>query len=136
MTKNAEKLEHQFSHVATEESIDSEQLIDVISDALLDKLAKDITILNVQELTTLTDYFIVCHAQSDVQIKAIARNVLDETEEKLDETVWNKEGMESLRWVILDYVNVVVHIFLEEKREFYGIERMWSDAKITKVEDE
>ena len=92
--------------------------------------------LNVQKLTTLTDYFIVCHAQSDVQIKAIAQNVMDETEEQLDEQVWNKEGLDTLRWVILDYVNVVVHIFMEDKREFYGLENMWSDAEITKVEDE
>mgnify|MGYP000076637400 CR=1 FL=1 len=136
MDNKAEKLTHQFTDVDTDESIDSEALIDVITEALLDKLAQDVTILNVQKLTTLTDYFIVCHAQSDVQIKAIARNVLDETEEQLGEKVWNKEGMDTLRWVILDYVNVVVHIFLKDKREFYGIERMWSDAEITKVDDE
>lgn len=136
MNNKAEKLEHQFTDLSTEESIDSQQLLDVISAALLDKLAKDITVLNVQGLTTLTDYFVVCHAQSDVQIKAIAHNVMDETEEQLGEKVWNKEGMDTLRWVILDYVNVVVHIFREDKREFYGIERMWSDAEVTKIKDE
>jgi len=110
-------------------------LIDTITEALLEKKAKDIVVLDVQGLTALTDFFIVCHGTSDTQVKALADNILDHTSKKLDEKAWNKEGLDGRRWVILDYVNVVVHIFNEEKREFYGIERMWNDAKRTDIKD-
>jgi ribosome-associated protein len=110
-------------------------LIDTITEALLEKKAKDIVLLDVQGLTSLTDYFIVCHGTSDTQVKALADNILDHTSKKLDEKAWNKEGLDGRRWVILDYVNVVVHIFNEEKREFYGIERMWNDAVRTDIQD-
>lgn len=110
-------------------------LIDTITEALLEKKAKDIVLLDVQGLTSLTDYFIVCHGTSDTQVKALADNILDHTSKKLDEKAWNKEGLDGRRWVILDYVNVVVHIFNEEKREFYGIERMWNDAIRTDIKD-
>ncbi|MDZ7683019.1 MAG: ribosome silencing factor [Fodinibius sp.] len=98
--------------------------------------AKDITVLDVHELTTLADKFVICHAQTDVQIKALADNVAKETKEQLDEKPWKEEGRETRRWVILDYVNVVVHIFKEELREYYALERMWNDASIKKIEDE
>jgi len=135
MINNAQKAERKFTTVNSSKTADSQKLIDVISEALLEKLAEDVTILDVRKLTTLTDYFIVCHASSDVQIKAIADNVEDCTREELGEKVWKKEGLETRRWVILDYVNVVVHIFHKEQREYYGIERMWNDAEVTKVED-
>jgi ribosome-associated protein len=89
----------------------------------------------VRGLTTLTDYFIVCHGTSDTQIGALASSVSQKTKKELGEAEWKKEGLEARRWIILDYVNVVVHIFSQEKREFYGIERMWNDAEITKIED-
>lgn len=135
MPKNAQKVQRKFTSVSEAKTADSEKLIDCIKDALLEKQAKDVTLLDVRKLTTLTDYFIVCHADSDVQVKAIADNVMNSTREDLGERAWKKEGFETRRWVVLDYVNVVVHIFLRDQREFYGIERMWNDAKITKIED-
>src|SRR5699024_9267135 len=93
------------------------------------------TVLDVHELTTLTDKFVVCHATTDVQIKAIANNVTQTTNEQLNEKPWKEEGLESRRWVILDYVNVVVHIFKKELREYYALERMWNDAVVTRIED-
>jgi ribosome-associated protein len=71
-----------------------------------------------------------------VQIKAIADNVNKETKEQLNEKAWKEEGLESRRWVILDYVNVVVHIFKKELREYYALERMWNDADVQKIEDD
>jgi ribosome-associated protein len=125
----------QFTSPSGNKTIDSAELIDTITEALLEKKAKDITVLDVRGLTTLTDYFIVCHGTSDTQIGAMANSVSQKTKETLGEREWRKEGLEARRWIILDYVNVVVHIFSEEKREFYGIERMWSDAEITNIED-
>ncbi len=125
----------QFTTQSGNKTADSATLINTITDALLEKKAKDIVVLDVRGLTTLTDYFIVCHGTSDTQIGALANSVSVKTKEELGEAEWKKEGLEARRWIILDYVNVVVHIFSKEKREFYGIERMWNDAEISKIED-
>lgn len=136
MTNSSSHANQQFSSVNDTKTADSAKLIEVITEALLDRKAEDITVLDVSELTTLADNFVICHAQTDVQIKAIADNVNKETKEKLDEKAWKEEGREARRWVILDYVNVVVHIFKEELREYYSLERMWNDAPTQKIEDE
>ena len=125
----------QFTTKSGKKTADSAILINTITEALLDKKAKDIAVLDVRGLTTLTDYFIVCHGTSDTQIGALASSVSVKTKEVLGEAEWKKEGLDTRRWIILDYVNVVVHIFNKEKREYYGIERMWNDAEITKIED-
>ncbi|MFO7845322.1 MAG: ribosome silencing factor [Balneolaceae bacterium] len=128
-------VQDQFTSTSQNKTSDSSALIDTINNALLEKKAKDIVVLDVRELTTLTDYFIVCNGTSETQIRALANSVTEKTKEDLGEAVWKKEGLEARRWIILDYVNVVVHIFSKEKREYYGIERMWNDAKITQIED-
>lgn len=125
----------QFSDAFSEQTLSTEDLKTVIIEALLEKKAKDIVILDVHELTTLTDLFIVCHGTSETQIRALAGNVVDEVKKNLAEQVWQKEGMESRKWIILDYVNIVVHIFSKEKRDYYGIEKMWNDAVITEIEE-
>ncbi|WP_138431716.1 ribosome silencing factor [Fodinibius saliphilus] len=136
MTNSSQKADQQFSTVDDSKTADADKLIDVITEALLDKQAEDIVVLDVNGLTTLADKFVICHAQTDVQIKAIADNVNVETKEQLGEGAWKEEGRETRRWVILDYVNVVVHIFKKELREYYALERMWNDASIRKIEDE
>lgn len=135
MPQTSKKADQQFSSSNESKVTDTRKLIDVIAEGLLDKQAEDITVLDVHELTTLTDTFIVCHASTDVQIKAIANSVIKTTKEQLGEKPWQQEGLASRRWVILDYVNVVVHIFKEDLREHYALERIWNDATITKIED-
>ncbi|HEX6981386.1 MAG TPA: ribosome silencing factor [Balneolaceae bacterium] len=135
MTQTSPHADQQFTSTNNAKTADSDRLIEVIAEALLEKQAEDITVLDVHELTTLADKFVVCHAASDVQIKAIANNVYKETSEKLNEKPWKEEGRDSRRWVILDYVNVVVHIFKKELREYYALERMWNDAPVRKIED-
>lgn len=110
-------------------------LLDIIKEGLLEKKGKDIVFLDVRELTTLTDFFVVCHGTSETQIRALANSVTQKVKDELQENVWQKEGLDARRWVILDYVDVVVHIFSEEKRQFYGIERMWNDAIKTEIKD-
>lgn len=135
MTKTTKKQKSQFTTISTDKTADIDKLISAISDGLLEKKAKNIVLLDVRELTTLTDYFIVCHGTSDTQIRALANSVTEKVKEELGEKVWKQEGIDARRWIILDYVNVVVHIFNEEKRDFYGIERMWNDAVITEIAD-
>jgi ribosome-associated protein len=136
MTKSTEIAQSKFSTDAPGKTSDSELLINVITEGLLEKKARDIKLLDVRELTTLTDYFLVCHGTSETQIRALANSALEKVKEKIGENVWKQEGMDARRWIILDYVNVVVHIFSEEKRNFYGIERMWNDAVISEISDE
>lgn len=136
MTNTSSQTNQQFSSSNNQKTVDSDKLIEVIGEALLDRKAEDITVLDVHELTTLADKFVICHANTDVQIKAIADNVNKETKEQLNEKAWKEEGRESRRWVILDYVNVVVHIFKKELREYYALERMWNDAPVRKIEDQ
>lgn len=101
----------------------------------LEKKALDIQILDLRKLTTITDYFVICHGESTTQVRAIC----DHIQEKLEDEgikVWHREGYENASWVLLDYVDVVTHIFLTETREFYSLERLWGDAPVKKVQDE
>lgn len=125
----------EFVNIAPNDKPSADQLIEAIGEALLSKKAENILRLDVRNLTTLTDYFIVCHATSDSQVKALADIVIEDVKNTFEERVWRKEGHTTNRWIVLDYVNVVVHIFLRDLREYYGIERMWSDAEISEIKD-
>lgn len=135
MTQIKQPSKKQFQHAYSDDKLNTKKIVEVITEALLSKKGKDVAIMDVSELTTLTDFFVVCHGTSDVQVKALADAVEDEVKKKTGEKAWKKEGLQSRAWVILDYVNIVVHVMSKEKREYYGIERMWNDAKITHLED-
>ncbi|HEY5535793.1 MAG TPA: ribosome silencing factor [Ignavibacteria bacterium] len=115
--------------------MDSKELTDLIAKYIINKKGGNIRILDLRELTPVTDFFVVCTASSEPQVKAIADYISDETK-KIQERPWHSEGYQNLSWVLLDYVNVVVHIFLPEARKFYNLEGLWGDAKITEVKDE
>lgn len=134
-TSEKTKENQQFNSVNSSEVADAEKLVDVIGEELLDNKAEDITVLDLHELTTMTDRFIVCHAATEVQVKAIANKVIQATRETLNEKPWKEEGLRTNRWVILDYVNVVVHIFKRDLREHYALEQIWGDADISKISD-
>lgn len=126
----------QFTNAYSEEKLTPSAILEVITESLLSKKANDITVLDVSELTTLAEYFVVCHGNSDVQVKALADAVEEDVFNKCSEKAWRKEGGIGRSWMILDFVNIVVHVMSEEKRNFYGIERLWNDAKITHIKDE
>ena len=113
---------------------DSQQIASQIADLMLDKKAIDIQILDVRGLTTLTDFFVICTSESQPQSRAICNHLEDEML-KEDIKPWHKEGIEKLDWVLVDFVNIVAQIFSRESREYYDFERLWGDAKITKVKD-
>lgn len=124
-----------FKTDSPKKSTDLTSLTEAIVEGLLEKKAKEIRVLDVRGLTTLTDVFVVCHGNSETQIRALANSVIENVKDTLSEAVWKQEGLDARRWIILDYVNVVVHIFNQEKREYYGIERMWNDAVVTEIKD-
>ena len=106
-----------------------------IAQTLYLKKAEDILILDIRELSGIADFFIICSGTSDRHVKAIADAVLDELTEKKIKP-WHKEGYENLQWILLDYVDVVVHVFQNETREFYSLERLWGDAEVIPVTSE
>ena len=93
------------------------------------KKAEDILALDVSKVTSLSKYFIICSASNTIQVKSITDNIRD----NVDENAWRVEGYEHLNWVIIDYVDIVVHIFFDEIRKYYNLERIWFDAKKVNV---
>tara|TARA_Y100000996_G_C22104528_1_gene471260 strand:- start:13 stop:384 length:372 start_codon:yes stop_codon:yes gene_type:complete len=105
-----------------------------ITDLMVDKKAIDVTLIDVRKITPLTDYFILCTSESDPQTRAIFNHIKDTLLEK-DIKPWKTEGYEYLQWVVMDYINFVVHIFNKDNRDYYDFERLWGDAKITKIKN-
>ncbi len=114
-----------------------EPLVKCIVDAILDKKGKEVTSLEIGILpNAVCDYFIICHADSTTQVHAIADNIEVKVQENLNEKVWKSAGYDNSIWVVLDYVNVVVHVFQTEWRTFYKIEELWADAQTKYYTDE
>ncbi|MBL4677171.1 MAG: ribosome silencing factor [Mucilaginibacter sp.] len=96
-----------------------------------EKKGNDLVRLDLRNInSSVADYFVVCHADSATQVKAIANSVEDEIYKALQIEPWRKEGLEYGEWILLDYVDVVIHVFRTDKREFYGVEDLWGDAEI------
>lgn len=115
--------------------MDSLKFAKQIAQLILNKKGYDIKILDIRKISTISDFFVICSAEVDKQVKAIA----DEVEEKLNLKgikCFNREGYETLNWVILDYFDVIVHIFRTEARNYYNLEKLWGDAPVIPVEDE
>ena len=115
--------------------MEAKELVYFIADLILQKKGTDIKIINLEGKTSVTDYFIVCSASSTMQVKAIADNILQETK-KAGESAWRDEGYGGLTWILIDYVDIVVHVFMEETRKFYNLEGLWGDAEITDVPED
>ncbi|MCY3594095.1 MAG: ribosome silencing factor [Rhodothermaceae bacterium] len=103
--------------------------------AIREKKASDVVIMDMHKASGIADYFILCSGTSDIQVKAIAEAVEKRLKSECHEVPWHIEGTEHRQWVLLDYVDLVVHIFTPERREFYDLERLWSDAPIEKVDE-
>jgi ribosome-associated protein len=100
----------------------------------LDKRASEVVILDLRESTSVTDFFVLCSGSAGIHVKAIAENIRDGLAAE-GQKPWHIEGLAYGSWVLLDYVDFVVHIFLKEKREFYDLERLWGDAPVERMED-
>jgi ribosome-associated protein len=105
------------------------KLIKTIINAIQEKKGENIISLDLRKVNeAVADFFIICEASNQPQVRAIADFVEHEMQEKCDEYPYRHEGMKNLQWVLIDYVNVVVHVMLAETRKFYKLEEMWSDA--------
>jgi ribosome-associated protein len=114
--------------------VEAKELAQIAAELTLTKKAQDVLVLDLSGLSDVTNYFVVCSGESDTQVKAIADAVLDGARER-GAKVWRKEGFENLQWVLLDFVDVVVHVFQPKIRAYYDIERLWGDAPMTRVTD-
>ncbi len=113
--------------------ISSELLAEIIANAALEKKGEDIKIFDLAGLTDMTDQFVIVTGNGNLHVKAIVDKIQDDTL-KVSKP-WHVEGYQGLKWVLLDYVDVVVHVFDRVTREYYDIERLWADAKISSVSD-
>jgi ribosome-associated protein len=100
----------------------------------LSKKAFNVVILDLRKLTSMTDYFVLCSADSDTQVKAVADAIRDGMED-MGEKPWHREGYSDAHWILLDFVNVVIHVFHKETRTFYNLEKLWGDAVFEHIED-
>ena len=114
-----------------------QKLIDNIDSAIQDKKGHNIVSLDLTELEgTICDAFVICNADSTTQVDAIADGIVEELEEKLGEKPRRVEGKTNAAWIAIDYVDVMVHIFLTPLREYYRLEQLWADAPATRYESE
>ena len=118
-------------------NVDKQALIDQIVSSIQDVKGEDIMIFDLSEIeNSVAETFIICSGNSNTQVNAISGSVEKKVRNELGERPWHVEGTENAMWVLVDYVSVVVHIFQKQVREYYDIEELWGDAKITKIENE
>ncbi|NEM96863.1 ribosome silencing factor [Pontibacter burrus] len=113
----------------------SDILAELVVKGMQEKKASDIVVMNLKSLkNAVSDYFIIASANSDTQLEAIANAIEEEVFKATKQNPWQTEGRTNREWVLLDYVDVVAHVFLRDKREFYALEELWGDAHIKHVE--
>ena len=115
----------------------SAKILKTIIHAIQDKKGENITSLDLRKIPeAVADFFIICEAPSTMQVKAIADHVREEVRDNCDEIPYHFEGYQALQWILIDYVNVVVHVMHPESRKFYRLEEMWNDAQLEEHNDQ
>lgn len=114
----------------------SEELSNLVVKGMEDRKAEEIVLMDLRDVKgAVTDFFVLCSGNSDTQIESIAESIEKEVNESTSENPWRKEGFTNKEWILIDYVNVVAHIFKKDKRQFYGLEDLWGDAKVIHIEN-
>jgi len=117
-------------------SVNLDLLITEVIKGIEDVKGENITILDLREIeNTVCDYFIICDGNSNTQVNAISGAIQKKVSKTLKDKPWHVEGEKNAEWVLIDYVNIVVHVFQKETRDFYNIEGLWGDAKITNIKN-
>ena len=117
-------------------NINNDDLLTNIIKGIEEVKGNDIDILDLREIdNSACDYFIICNGNSNTQVSAIVNSIQKTVSKELKDKPWHVEGMENAEWVLMDYVNIVVHVFQKQIREYYNIESLWGDAKITTIQN-
>lgn len=113
----------------------ADELIALILHGIEEVKGVDINLLDLREIeNTVCDYFVICNGTSNTHVNAIVSSIQKTVSKAIQDKPWHVEGSENAEWILMDYVNVVVHVFQKHIREFYDIEGLWGDAKVTMVE--
>jgi ribosome-associated protein len=113
------------------------KLRELVIEGMLEKKANDIVVLDLTKVKgAVADFFIICSANSETQVDAIADSIEKEVYKIKKEWPWRTEGKQNKEWILIDYVDVVAHIFKKERRDFFALEELWGDAKITQIKNE
>ena len=114
--------------------VGSKELCDAIVEGMQENKAKDIVVLDLRKISyAVCDYFVICSGESSTQVDGISSSVTRHTRKELKEKPWHIEGKTNSEWILLDYINVVVHIFYKDARPFYDLEDLWADAIRTDI---
>ena len=114
--------------------VNSKKLCDAIVEGMKDNKAKDIVVLDLRKVdNSVTDFFVICSGDSTTQVEGIASSVVRLVRKELQEKPWHQEGKGNNQWILLDYVNVVAHVFIHDLRAYYELEDLWADAQRTDV---
>mgnify|MGYP001320513736 FL=1 len=115
---------------------DSEKLSKAIVKGMQEKKATDIVVLDLRNVkNAIADFFVLCSGGSDKQLDAISESIDEQVFKAVKENPWHTEGKNNKEWMLLDYINVVAHVFRKDRRQFYALEKLWGDAEITEIED-
>jgi len=115
----------------------SDDVASLVIEGIREKKGKEIVTINFKDINNaIADYFIICHGTSTSQVEAIAENVPVFLKKKASIKPWHTEGLQNAEWVLIDYVDVVVHVFLDTSRQFYKLENLWADAIVERLKDE
>ncbi|MFT5215959.1 MAG: ribosome-associated protein [Glaciecola sp.] len=118
----------------TKENTNADHLISTIVESIENVKGQHINILDLRDIeNTVCDYFIICEGTSNTQVNAIVNSIQKKVSKTLKDKPWHIEGSDNAEWVLMDYVNVVVHVFQKHIREYYDLESLWGDAKITEI---
>lgn len=129
---NSEKKKKLKRPKKSSSSSQASNLLDAVVLGMQEKKAKNITIVNLSEVeNSICDYFVICDSESKTHVEAIADSVEEVTRKKTGEKPFHAEGYENSEWILIDYINVVAHVFLKEIRDYYNLEALWADAEFT-----
>ena len=118
----------------TKKQVSTDNLISVIIQGIEEVKGENIQLLDLRDIeNTVCDYFIICSGNSNTQVKAISGSIQKTVSKQVKDKPWHIEGENNAEWILMDYVHVVVHVFQKQIRDFYDIESLWGDAKITEI---
>lgn len=118
------------------DEVASEELRDLIVRGMQEKKGVNVVVMDLREVkNAICDYFVICSGSSDTQIDAIAQSIDEEVYKSTGENPWHQEGKTNREWILLDYVDVVAHVFKKERREFYDLEQLWGDADVQYLDE-
>lgn len=116
--------------------VSSQDLCQLVVKGMIEKKGQDVAILDLRNVkNAVADFFVICSGTSDTQIDAIADSVEFEVHKAINENPWHKEGKANREWILIDYVDVVAHVFQKDRRKYYDLEELWGDAEMTVVEE-